>query len=98
MTMIAELDQLERKIQAASKLLDRFREEKRILSEQNRELKDRVRALENSVGKEKSSDWKPRLQALEQEKISLLDERRAMARRVEEMLVKLAVLEKAVHA
>jgi predicted nucleic acid-binding Zn-ribbon protein len=98
MTMIAELDQLERKIQAASKLLDRFREEKRILSEQNRELKDRVRALENSVGKEKSSDWKPRLQALEQEKTSLLDERRAMARRVEEMLVKLSVLEKAVHA
>ncbi|HYR52534.1 MAG TPA: hypothetical protein VET83_07960 [Candidatus Dormibacteraeota bacterium] len=98
MTMIAELDQLERKIQAASKLLDRFREEKRILSEQNRELKDRVRALENSVGKEKSSDWKPRLQALEQEKTSLLDERRAMARRVEEMLVKLSVLERAVHA
>jgi len=98
MTMIAELDQLERKIQAASKLLDRFREEKRDLERQNRELKDRVRALENSVGKEKSSDWKPRLQALEQEKSSLLDERRAMARRVEEMLVKLSVLEKAVHA
>lgn len=98
MTMIAELDQLERKIQAASKLLDRFREEKRDLERQNRELKDRVRALENSVGKEKSSDWKPRLQALEQEKTSLLDERRAMARRVEEMLVKLSVLEKAVHA
>jgi len=98
MTMIAELDQLERKIQAASKLLDRFREEKRDLERQNRELKDRVRVLENSVGKEKSSDWKPRLQALEQEKTSLLDERRAMARRVEEMLVKLSVLEKAVHA
>ena len=98
MTMIAELDQLERKIQAASKLLDRFREEKRDLERQNRELKDRVRALENSVGKEKSSDWKPRLQALEQEKTSLLDERRAMARRVEEMLVKLSVLERAVHA
>jgi len=98
MTMIAELDQLERKIQAASKLLDRFREEKRDLERQNRELKDRVRALENSVGKEKSSEWKPRLQALEQEKSSLLDERRAMARRVEEMLVKLSVLEKAVHA
>jgi chromosome segregation ATPase len=98
MTMIAELDQLERKIQAASKLLDRFREEKRDLERQNRELKDRVKVLENSVGKEKSSDWKPRLQALEQEKTSLLDERRAMARRVEEMLVKLSVLEKAVHA
>jgi hypothetical protein len=41
---------------------------------------------------------KPRLHALEQERTSLLDERRAMARRVEEMLVKLSVLEKAVHA
>ncbi|HXL14838.1 MAG TPA: cell division protein ZapB [Methylomirabilota bacterium] len=91
MTMIAELDQLERKIQAAAKLLDRLREE-------NRELKDRVRTLENAVGKEKSSDWKPKLHALEQERASLLDERRAMARRVEEMLVKLSVLEKAVHA
>src|SRR2546428_11862407 len=74
MTMIAELDQLERKIQAAAKLLDRLREE-------NRELKDRVRTLENAVGKEKSSDWKPKLHALEQERASLLDERRAMARR-----------------
>jgi len=91
MTMIAELDQLERKIQAAARLLDRLREE-------NRELKERVRTLENAVGKEKSSDWKPKLHALEQERASLLDERRAMARRVEEMLVKLSVLEKAVHA
>jgi hypothetical protein len=57
-----------------------------------------VRTLENSVGKEKASDWKPRLHALEQERTSLLDERRAIARRVEEMLVKLSVLEKAVHA
>ncbi|HZI89852.1 MAG TPA: hypothetical protein VFD83_05325 [Candidatus Polarisedimenticolia bacterium] len=98
MTMIAELDQLERKIQTAAKLLDRLREEKRDLERENRELKDRVRALENSVGKDKSSEWKPRLHALEQEQRSLLDERRAIARRVEEMLVKLSVLEKAVHA
>ena len=97
-TMIAELDQLERKIQAAAKLLGHLREEKRSLERENRELKERVRVLENSVGKEKSSDWKPRLVALEQERTSLLDERRAMARRVEEMLVKLSVLEKAVHA
>jgi predicted nucleic acid-binding Zn-ribbon protein len=97
-TMIAELDQLERKIQAAAKLLDQLREEKRSLVRENRELKERVRALENSVGREKSPDWKPRLHALEQERTSLLDERRAMARRVEEMLVKLSVLEKAVHA
>jgi predicted nucleic acid-binding Zn-ribbon protein len=98
MTMIAELDQLERKIQTAAKVLERLRDEKRTLSLENKELKDRVRTLENSVGKEKSSEWKPRLQALEQERTSLLDERRALARRVEEMLVKLSVLEKAVHA
>jgi len=98
MTMIAELDQLERKIQTAAKVLERLRDEKRTLSLENKELKDRVRTLENSVGKEKSSEWKPRLQALEQERTSLLDERRAIARRVEEMLVKLSVLEKAVHA
>jgi predicted nucleic acid-binding Zn-ribbon protein len=98
MIMIAELDQLERKIQTAAKLLDRLREAKRELEQENRELRERVRALENSVGKEKSSDLKPRLHALEQERTSLLDERRAMARRVEEMLVKLSVLEKAVHA
>ena len=36
--------------------------------------------------------------ALEEERSTLLDERRVMARRVEEMLVKLSVLEKAVHA
>ncbi len=98
MTMIAELDQLERKIQAAAKLLDHLREEKRGLERDNRELKERVRTLENAAGKEKSSDWKPRVHALELERASLLDERRAMARRVEEMLVKLSVLEKAVHA
>jgi predicted nucleic acid-binding Zn-ribbon protein len=98
MTMIAELDQLERKIQTAAKLLDRLREAKRDLELENRELRERVRTLENSIGKEKSSDLKPRLHALEQERTSLLDERRAMARRVEEMLVKLSVLEKAVHA
>jgi FtsZ-binding cell division protein ZapB len=91
MTTIVELDHLERKIQAAAKLLERLREE-------NHELKERVRGLENAVGKEKTSDWKPKLHALEQERASLLDERRAMARRVEEMLVKLSVLEKAVHA
>ena len=98
MTMIAELDQLERKIQAAAKLLDHLRDEKRALERENRELKERVRTLENSVGKEKSSDWKPRLHDLELERTSLLDERRAIARRVEEMLVKLSILEKAVHA
>ncbi len=98
MTVITELDQLERKIQTAAKLLDGLREARRELEQENRELRERVRALENSVGKEKVSDLKPRLHALEQERTSLLDERRAMTRRVEEMLVKLSVLEKAVHA
>ena len=36
--------------------------------------------------------------ALEEERATLMDERRALARRVEEMLAKLAILEKAVHA
>ena len=98
MTTISELDQLERKIQTAAQTLDRLREQKRDLERENRELKDRVRALENKVGKEPSTEWKPRLHALEQERTSLLDERRAIARRVEEMLDKLSVLEKAVHA
>ena len=98
MTMIAELDQLERKIQTAATLLGHLREEKRALDRENRELKERVRNLENSVGKQKASDLQPRLHALEEERSTLLDERRVMARRVEEMLVKLSVLEKAVHA
>jgi hypothetical protein len=38
------------------------------------------------------------LKSLEDERATLLDERRALARRLEEMLAKLAILEKAVHA
>lgn len=98
MTVIAELDQLERKIQAAARLMAQLRNEKRTLERESRELKERVRALENSIGKQKVSDLQPRLHALEEERSTLLDERRVMARRVEEMLVKLSVLEKAVHA
>ena len=96
--MIAELDQLERKIQEATKLLGQLRDEKRVLGLENRELKERVRSLEGAVGKQKATDLQPRLHALEEERSTLLDERRVMARRVEEMLVKLSVLEKAVHA
>jgi len=95
--MIAELDQLERKIQEATKLLGLLREEKRVLGRENRDLKERVRSLEGVVGKQKATDLQPRLHALEDERSTLLDERRVMARRVEEMLVKLSVLEKAVH-
>ncbi len=96
--MIAELDQLEQKIQEATRLLTQLREEKRVLAQENREYRERVRALENSSGKQKSADLQPRVHALEGERATLLDERRVMARRVEEMLVKLSVLEKAVHA
>lgn len=96
--MIAELDELEQKIQEATKLLTQLREEKRALAHENREFKERVRVLESTVGKQKAADLQPRLHALEGERATLLDERRLMARRVEEMLVKLSVLEKAVHA
>jgi len=96
--MIAELDELERKIQEATKLLTRLREEKRTLALENREIRERVRVLESAAGKQKAADLQPRLHALEGERATLLDERRVMVRRVEEMLVKLSVLEKAVHA
>ena len=95
--IITELDHLEQKIQEATQLLARRRDEKRTLERESRELKERVRVLESTIGKQKATDLQPRLHALEEERSTLLDERRVMARRVEEMLVKLSVLEKAVH-
>jgi len=95
--MIAELDQLEDRIHAAVGLLGRYREEKRQLEDENKELKDRVHALEVAAGKQ-AEDLKPKIQALEDERTALLDERRIVARRVEEMMSKLDQLHKAVHA
>ena len=95
--MMAELDQLEDKIHAAVGLLEKYREEKRQLEDENRELKERVHALEVAAGKQ-AEDLKPRLQVLEDERVALLDERRVVARRVEEMMSKLDQLHKAVHA
>ena len=95
--MMAELDQLEDRIHAAVGLLEKFREEKRRLETENRELKDRVHALEVAAGKQ-AEDLKPKLQALEDERGALLDERRVVAKRVEEMMSKLDQLHKAVHA
>jgi len=95
--MIAELDQLEDRIHAAVGLLERYREEKRQLEDENKELKDRVHALEVAAGKQ-AEDLKPKIQALEDERVALLDERRVVARRVEEMMSKLDQLHKAVHA
>ena len=94
---MAELDQLEDRIHAAVGLLEKFREEKRRLEDENQELKDRVQALEVAAGKQ-ADDLKPKLQALEDERTALLDERRVVARRVEEMMSKLDQLHKAVHA
>ena len=94
--MIPELDQLEEKIRAAASLLARLKEEKRSLEAENKDLKERVRKMEPAASKQ--DDMKPRLKALEEERVALLDERRAVARRVEEMLTKLDVLQKAVHA
>jgi len=95
--MIAELDQLEDRIHAAVGLLERYREEKRQLEDENKDLKDRVHALEVAAGKQ-AEDLKPKIQALEDERVALLDERRVVARRVEEMMSKLDQLHKAVHA
>jgi predicted nucleic acid-binding Zn-ribbon protein len=95
--MMAELDQLEERIHAAVGLLERYREEKRQLEDENKDLKDRVHALEVAAGKQ-AEDLKPKIQALEDERVALLDERRVVARRVEEMMSKLDQLHKAVHA
>ena len=95
--MIAELDQLEDRIHAAVGLLEKYREEKRRLEDENGELKERVHALEVAAGKQ-AEDLKPKIQALEDERTALLDERRVVARRVEEMMSKLDQLHKAVHA
>jgi FtsZ-binding cell division protein ZapB len=96
--MMVELDQLEERIRAAVKLIGQLQEEKRRLESENKEMSERVRALQTAAGKHAGEELKPRLKALEQERTTLLDERRVVARRVEEMLQKLELLEKAVHA
>ena len=95
--MTVELDQLEEKIRTTVGMIARLREEKRRLETENKELRERMRTMEPAAAKH-ADDLKPRLKALEEERSSLLDERRAVARRVEEMLSKLDLLQKAVHA
>ena len=95
--MTVELDQLEEKIRTTVGMIARLREEKRRLETENKELRERMRTMEPAAAKH-ADDLKPRLKALEEERSSLLDERRATARRVEEMLSKLDLLQKAVHA
>lgn len=95
--MTVELDQLEDRIQAAVGILTKLREEKRRLEAENGDLRQRVRELEATAGKSADA-LKPQIKALEAERTALLDERRVMAKRVEDMLVKLDQLHKAVHA
>jgi predicted nucleic acid-binding Zn-ribbon protein len=95
--MMVELDQLEERIRTAVGLLAQLREEKRRLESENQELRTRIRALEAATGKA-ADDLKPHLKALEEERVALLDERRVVTRRVEDMLTKLDQLHKAVHA
>ena len=95
--MTVELDQLEDRIQAAVGILTRLREEKKRLETENGDLRQRVRDLEAAAGKNADA-LKPQIKALEAERMALLDERRVMAKRVEDMLAKLDQLHKAVHA
>jgi chromosome segregation ATPase len=96
--IMTELSALEERIRKVTDLVDRLRVENRSLAGEREELRAKVRALEAAAGKQAAADWKTRLKSLEEERATLLEERRALARRLEEMLAKLAVLEKAVHA
>jgi regulator of replication initiation timing len=95
--MMEELDRLEARVRAVAEHIGSLREETERLDLENKNLQLRLRKLEETAAKSSASDAKPRLQALEAERATLLDERRAMARRVEEMLAKLDVLERAVQ-
>jgi len=95
--MMEELNRLDERVQAVAELLKSLRQERDRLESENSALQLRVRKLEDVAARASADDAKPRLQALEAERATLLDERRTMVRRVEEMLAKLDVLEKAVQ-
>jgi chromosome segregation ATPase len=96
--IIAELDQLEAKIRTATELMTRLRDEKRALELESQELREKVRSLEAEAARRDAEDLKPRLASLEEERATLLEERRLVAKRVEDLLAKLAQLEKSLHA
>ncbi|HLQ67360.1 MAG TPA: hypothetical protein VK123_09050 [Candidatus Limnocylindrales bacterium] len=96
--ILAELSGLEERVRKVTDLVDRLKAENRLIAGERDELRAKMRALEAAAGKQAAADWKTRTKALEEERATLLEERRALARRLEEMLAKLAVLEKAVHA
>lgn len=95
--MMDELNRLDERVRAVSDALKALRQERARLESENSALQQRVRKLEEAAAKATANDVKPRLQALEAERATLLDERRVMARRIEEMLAKLDVLERAVQ-
>jgi FtsZ-binding cell division protein ZapB len=96
--VIAELDQLEAKIRTAGELLTSLRDGKRALELESQELRERVRSLEAEVARRESEDLKPRLTSLEEERAALIEERRLVAKRVEDLLAKFSQLEKSLHA
>lgn len=96
--IIAELDQLEAKIKTASELLTHLRDEKRALEQESNELRARVNVLEQDVARRGAEDLSPRVKSLEEERATLLEERRLVAKRVEDLLAKLGQLEKSLHA
>ena len=95
--MIEELDRLDERVRAVSERLRNLREENKRLTSEKEALQLHLLKMEEAVAKASAEDSKPRLRALEAERATLLDERRVMVRRVEEMLAKLDVLEKAVQ-
>jgi chromosome segregation ATPase len=96
--IIAELDQLEAKIKTASELLTRLRDEKRALEQETAELRGRVKGLEEEVARREAEDLSPKVKSLEEERATLLEERRVVAKRIEDLLAKLGQLEKSLHA
>jgi predicted nuclease with TOPRIM domain len=54
--------------------------------------------LEAEVARREAEDLSPRLKSLEEERATLLEERRLVAKRVEDLIAKLGQLEKSLHA
>jgi len=94
----ATLDRLERRIEAAAKVLVGLREERDTLRAEGEDLRRRIeerdgRVAELEAALEKSLNANEDVARLEKEKETLVRDRAATARRVEAILEKLEVLE-----
>ncbi len=87
-----DLDALETKVNRAVALIGRLKEDNRKLGEENADLKARIDASGGAT-REAVEALNDRLAVLEKEKSALQDERRLLARRIEEALGKLEFLE-----